>query len=64
MSDPLRPSPAPPAPSDGVAPIDENQLIAERRAKLAALRATGIAFPNDARPRDRAGSLFAAHDGK
>src|SRR4029453_8364056 len=28
-------------------PVDENQIIAERRAKLAALRATGPAFPND-----------------
>jgi lysyl-tRNA synthetase, class II len=31
------------------APIDENQIIAERRAKLAALRAAGPAFPNDFR---------------
>ena len=29
------------------APIDENRLIAERREKLAAWRATGRAFPND-----------------
>ena len=43
---------------------DDNQIIAERRAKLAALRASGIAFPNDARPADRAGPLFVAHDGK
>lgn len=28
-------------------PIDENHLIAERRAKLTALRGEGIAFPND-----------------
>ncbi len=28
-------------------PVDENQIIAERRAKLAALRASGPAFPND-----------------
>ena len=28
-------------------PPDENQIIAERRAKLAALRAIGPAFPND-----------------
>ena len=26
---------------------DENQIVAERRAKLAALRAKGPAFPND-----------------
>ncbi len=31
-------------------PHDENKLIAERRAKLAALRAQGIAFPNDFHP--------------
>ena len=30
-------------------PQDENQIIAERRAKLAALRAHGQAFPNDFR---------------
>ena len=30
-------------------PSDENHIIAERRAKLAALRAGGIAFPNDFR---------------
>src|SRR6185295_12013335 len=36
---------------------DENQLIAERRAKLQALRAAGIAFPNDFRPRDHAAGL-------
>ena len=28
-------------------PVDENRLIAERREKLNALRAQGIAFPND-----------------
>ncbi len=28
-------------------PQDENQLIAERRAKLRALREQGIAYPND-----------------
>ncbi len=27
--------------------VDENHLIAERRSKLAALRAAGVAFPND-----------------
>ena len=30
-------------------PQDENQIIAERRAKLAALRAAGAAYPNDFR---------------
>lgn len=28
-------------------PADENSLIAERRAKLGALRGQGIAYPND-----------------
>ncbi|GHB93964.1 lysine--tRNA ligase [Thermomonas carbonis] len=38
---------------------DENHLIAERRAKLAAMRGQGIAFPNDARRADFAGDLQA-----
>ncbi|MFZ5543189.1 MAG: lysine--tRNA ligase [Pseudomonadota bacterium] len=36
---------------------DENQLIAERREKLAALRKTGIAFPNDFKPDRHAADL-------
>ncbi len=40
-------------------PIDENHLVAERRAKLTALRAQGIAFPNDFRRADHAGDLQA-----
>ncbi len=46
-------------------PIDENQLIAERRAKLKALRAHGIAFPNDFKRIDYANDLqseFADQD--
>jgi len=39
------------------APMDENKLIAERRAKLGALREAGIAYPNDARRADYAGDL-------
>ncbi|NLW96849.1 MAG: lysine--tRNA ligase [Xanthomonadaceae bacterium] len=42
---------------DSQQPADENALIAERRAKLAALRAQGVAFPNDFRRRDLAGDL-------
>ena len=38
-------------------PTDENALIAERRHKLAALRAQGTAFPNDFRRIDHAGDL-------
>ncbi len=48
-------------------PIDENQIIAERRAKLAKLRETskgGIAFPNDFRPRDVAAVLHETFDAK
>jgi lysyl-tRNA synthetase class 2 len=43
--------------SDATPTHDENHLIAERRAKLAALRADGIAFPNDFRRGDYAGDL-------
>ena len=46
--------------------VDDNQLIAERREKLKALRevqAQGgpVAFPNDHKPADKAEALFAAH---
>jgi lysyl-tRNA synthetase class 2 len=43
------------------APQDENKLIAERRAKLAALREQGSAYPNDFRRTHLAGDLHAAH---
>ena len=46
------------------AAIDENQIIAERRAKLAALRAQGNAFPNDFRRDALAADLHAQHDAK
>jgi len=50
-----------PAAND-VAPQDENQIIAERRGKLAALRAAKAAYPNDF-PRDAlAGDLHARYD--
>ncbi len=39
---------------------DENPLISERRAKLAKLRAAGVAFPNDFRRDALAGHLQAA----
>ncbi|MGB8327811.1 MAG: hypothetical protein WCE48_09565, partial [Steroidobacteraceae bacterium] len=39
---------------------DANQLIAERRAKLAALRAAGPAFPNDFRRDALSAELRAA----
>ena len=41
---------------------DENQVFAERRAKLAALRTQGPAFPNDFVRTHRAAPLHAAHD--
>ncbi len=51
MSEPLEP------------PVDENKLIAERRAKLAALRARGLpAFPNDFRPDSQAAELHLGYD--
>ncbi|MCZ2441369.1 MAG: lysine--tRNA ligase, partial [Burkholderiales bacterium] len=57
---PLPPQPpaagsAPPAP-------DENQLMAERREKLKAIRAAGVAFPNDFRPTHQAADLHHRHD--
>jgi lysyl-tRNA synthetase class 2 len=42
-------------------PPDENKLIAERREKLGALRAQGVAFPNDFRPDTFAGDLEARY---
>jgi lysyl-tRNA synthetase class 2 len=52
-------------PAPAVAPPqDENQIIAERRAKLTALRAQGHAYPNDFRRDVLAGDLRANYDGK
>ncbi len=50
-------------------PVDENQLMQERREKLKALRqqqaqGQGVAFPNDFKPTHQAGELFAAYDAK
>ena len=45
-------------------PPDENQIIAERRAKLAELRARGVAFPNDFVPTHRAAALHDANDAR
>ncbi len=49
----------PPAPAE-----DENALIELRRAKLAALRAAGPAFPNDFVPDATAADLHARFDGR
>jgi lysyl-tRNA synthetase class 2 len=46
------------------AAADENQIIGERRAKLAALRAQGNAFPNDFRRDTLAADLHAQYDPK
>ncbi len=46
------------------APADENQIIGERRAKLAALRDQGNAFPNDFRRDALAADLHAQYDTK
>ena len=56
--------PAPPAPA-----VDENQLIAERREKLKALREAqknglGVAFPNDFKPGHHAADLQTHHGAK
>ncbi len=57
--------PAPPAPAaagaSSPAPADENQLIAERREKLKAVRAAGVAFPNDFKPQHHASDLHHTH---
>ena len=50
----------PPAATD-VAGHDDNQIIAERRAKLARLRESGPAFPNDFRPAHRAAAVLQHH---
>ena len=44
--------------------VDENQIIAERRAKLAAARAQGQAFPNDFRRNVLAADLHAGYGAK
>ncbi|MFT3792529.1 MAG: lysine--tRNA ligase [Rudaea sp.] len=51
-------------PSIDEAKPDENKLIAERREKLRAIRARGVAFPNDFAPDSLAGDLHAEFEGK
>ena len=43
---------------------DENQLITERREKLAAIRRNGVAFPNDFKPKHHAAELLRLHGPK
>lgn len=42
--------------------VDENQIIAERRAKLAKIREAGIAFPNDFDRTHKMGELRAEYE--
>ena len=58
----------PPTASEA-APVDENQLIAERREKLKAIRERqaqghGVAFPNDFKPAHHAATLHELHGDK
>jgi lysyl-tRNA synthetase, class II len=53
--------PTDPAPGADPEPIDENRLIAERRAKLTALRAQGPAYPNEFRRDALAAELLSAY---
>lgn len=49
--------------NEPVAPVqDENSIMAERRAKLAALRQEGIAYPNDFHPTHKAAGLHEQYD--
>lgn len=66
MANEKRPHGAPPpaaASQSAMTSSDENHLIAERRAKLAALRAAGPAFPNDFRRSALAAELLQRFDG-
>ncbi|MBD3671330.1 MAG: lysine--tRNA ligase [Gammaproteobacteria bacterium] len=46
------------------AQVDENELIAQRRAKLAAMREEGVAFPNDFRRNVVTGEVLAEYGDK
>lgn len=57
----------PEVPDNSETPIDENHVIAERREKLKAMRATAQAshkavFPNDFKPENKAAALHAEFD--
>jgi lysyl-tRNA synthetase, class II len=47
--------------NENTPPTDENQIIAERRAKLTALREQGVAFPNDFQREHLAADLHAQY---
>jgi len=48
--------------NDRAEPLDENHILAERRAKLAALRLAGVAYPNDFKPDASASDLHQKFD--
>ena len=51
-----------PAPTpNATAVADDNQLMIERREKLQAIRAAGVAFPNDFKPTHHAADLQLRH---
>ena len=50
-----------PANTPAAEPQDENKIIAERRAKLTALRALGVAFPNDFQREHLAADLHTSY---
>lgn len=60
MADQATPADHDSVPADTAA-ADSSHIIAERRAKLQALREQGSAFPNDASPADTAAGLISAH---
>jgi lysyl-tRNA synthetase class 2 len=49
---------AEPTAAASAAPSEPNQLIEERREKLAAIRRQGVAFPNDFKPKHQAAELL------
>lgn len=53
MTEPTQPNAAP--------ELDDNQIMAERREKLRALREQGVAYPNDFRPTHQAAALQSAY---
>ena len=57
MTDPTPPTPD----TQDTPPVDENTIIAERRAKLGRLREQGVAFPNNFQPAHRATDLVEHH---
>ena len=52
-----------PAPIEPSATADDNKIMTERRAKLAAIREQGVAFPNDFKPQHKAAELIEQFGG-